>query len=157
MRRLAAFFALWGGAAVAQDLYVDTGLIENCLASEPRHACIGRTAAACIDSGGAGAVVGYCYGQELDYWDELLNIFYRDARDAARARDAEEGDVPWLVAPPLLQMQREWIAYRNQRCETVGALYGGGTGAGRAGTECRMRATAEQVFVLRDIAEELRL
>ena len=142
----------------AQDPTVDTKDIESCLAANTdQHACIGRASATCIeDAGGGGAVYGACYGLELDFWDGLLNRTYSDLITQVQAFDDaadETGSTPAIAEDELRSMQRAWISYRDSRCTLIGLSYNGGTGAGPGGTECKMQATAEQAFVLRDMVD----
>ncbi|QFU08330.1 hypothetical protein PARPLA_02929 [Rhodobacteraceae bacterium THAF1] len=157
MRWIAIVLAVsvWDAPATAQEPVIDHSIVESCQADGSSLSCIGTSAEHCIETGGGSQVAyGYCYGAELDYWDDQLNRVYAEAVDAARAVDAS-GFVPPIGVESLREMQRAWITYRDARCELVGLSYGGGTGAGPGGTECRMRATAEQVFVLRDLRDRL--
>ena len=147
--------AFWSGAAIAQVPSVDTEIVERCVAAADPRDCIGSGAAACIDAAsGATAVQSHCYGEELDIWDGLLNAFYRAATDRAGALDAS-GQGPAVGVDALRDMQRAWIGYRDARCTLVALTYGGGTGAGPGGIACRMRVTAEQALVLRDLRDRL--
>lgn len=140
----------------AADPTVDTKDIDNCLATNTdRHVCIGLASATCIEAaGGSGAVYGACYGLEFEFWDGLLNRTYRDLITEVRAFDEavnETGSAPTIAEDELRSMQRVWISYRDSRCSLIGLSYNGGTGAASGGTQCKMQATAEQVFVLRDM------
>ena len=155
------FAFLAGLIAVATPLWaenptVDTKDIDDCMATNTdQHVCIGLASATCIESaGGSGAVYGACYGLELEFWDGLLNRTYRDLVAEVQTFDEaanETGSPPPIAEDELRSMQRAWISYRDSRCSLVGLSYNGGTGAASGGTECKMQATAEQTFVLRDM------
>ena len=151
-----AALLVWAGAVQAQEPVVDFLVAEACQAEgKEARACVGRISDQCIkEGGGAQVTYGFCYGAELDYWDGLLNQLYGKVLAASRALDAS-GEAPPIAVERLRDMQRAWIDVRDARCDVVGLSYRGGTGAGPGGTECRMRATAEQVTVLRGLRDRL--
>ncbi len=144
--------------AFAQDPVFESEITEQCQAENPHpDVCIGASAASCIESaGGVTAVQGYCYAEELGYWDDMLNHQYQLLRETAQRRDvelSEKGFGQPIAEEGLRNMQQTWIAYRDARCGFVGAIYSAGTGAGPAGTECLMRETAEQTLLLSSLRE----
>ena len=155
---LAPYLVLsWPGAAIAQDLSFSPAATEACLLAAPAGpagaACIGESAARCIDTppGGSTAGMGFCLGYERDYWDARLNAAYHALRAREAAVDAENArwDVP---APPreetLVMMQRAWIDFRDATCDWRAAQWGLGTGRGPAVAECQMQMTGRQALRL---------
>ena len=156
--RAAVILALaLAGPAMAQDgkPSFDADLVDACLARNPDapQTCAGKASEVCIKTEGGYSTVGmgYCLAQELDHWDGLLNDAYGKLLAQSKAADAEMDDLGSAApkqAPLLQQMQRDWIAFRDAACSYEGSRWGGGTGAGPAGTQCMMIQTARQYLWL---------
>ena len=149
---------------VAQEIAIDTGLIDACLAdatADARETCIGVAARACTETpdGYTTAGMSACFGQEHDWWDARLNAVYTELLDLSQTFDAEmdalESHAPRL-APALREMQRAWIPYRDAACGYERAQWGGGTGGGPATWACLMQMTGEQVLRLQARLDESR-
>lgn len=156
LRTLVIAMSFLAPPALAQsdaDPVFDGALLDTCLArhgAEGGEVCIGVAATPCIDSE-AGTTIGmsYCLGEELKLWDARLNRDYGVVMAAAEATDAEMAELGTAAtrqAPFLKQMQRDWIAFRDSACSYEGSRWGGGTGAGPAGTDCAMTLTARQAL-----------
>ena len=149
--RSALALILFASPLAAQDLSYSNDHTLNCInqASEPegRRGCIGTSARVCIKmSGGSTIEMSGCLDQERDLWDYALNENYRQAIEKAQRFDAE--NTHSKVEPPLREMQRAWIAFRDARCDFEMAQWGGGTGGSPAVTGCLMQATGEQALYL---------
>ena len=147
----AALIIAWPVAA--QDLAFTPDATEACLATGGGETCIGLSAQACIDTpdGYTTVGMGYCYAQELDFWDARLNAVYRELRASERAIDDEMTELGIRAlprAPALRDMQRAWIEYRDAACAYEYSQWGGGTGGGPANAACLMHLTAEQALAL---------
>ncbi len=163
---LAGISGIFGiaGPAGAQDLVFSMEATDSCLAAAGEagegRACIGLSARRCMEASDGGETtvgMGVCLGRELEEWDRRLNAHYRALMARERREDEEMRRIGASApqrAPALRAMQRAWIAFRDARCDYVAAQWGGGTGAGPAGPECRMRMTAEQALFLRRMLEE---
>ena len=166
--------ALWllafiASPAFAQDMIrFDDALLPACLdrvaqehartdvEGDPRRACIGQAATACMQDEGGHTTVGMveCLGRETAQWDKLLNDRYARALSAFQANDAELktlGSAAPPAAPVLQQAQRHWIAYRDKSCEFEALRYQGGTAGGPASAGCMLDLTAGQALRLMDI------
>ena len=137
------------GPVSAQQVTFHPDPVLDCLddATTPsmRHACIGTAANLCmIDTQGGSStpVMGACLNSELDWWDSRLNTVYGKLM-------TQYADQPGL-AERLRAMQRNWIPYRDARCDFEFAQWDGGTGQGPALAACLMTATAEQTLVLEE-------
>ncbi|RJE79759.1 lysozyme inhibitor LprI family protein [Paracoccus sp. JM45] len=153
---LAVVIAL-SGPAMAQDgmPQFQDDLLATCLTEQgdTPEACINKAADLCMNAEGGYSTVGmsYCLSQELAQWDRLLNTAYADVMaqsETADARMDDLGSVAPKQAPLLQQMQRNWIAFRDAACSYEGSRWGGGTGAGPAGTQCLLTQTARQYLWL---------
>ncbi len=143
--------------AAAQDVVFDPEMTEQCLgivAEDEQRSCIGRSASDCMkDTEGGETTVGMggCLDAERAYWDTRLNAEYARLQSVAASADAEldtlDSAAPRL-APPLREMQRQWIAFRDATCDFERVQWGGGTGGGPATLECLMRLTGEQALYL---------
>lgn len=168
MLRPAALMLIFAaGPAVAQDGAppFDGGLIDDCLAvqqgdgGQPEY-CIGAAAGPCTDTPEGYTTMGmsYCLSREWEHWDALLNIAYGDLMAQAKEADADLADGASFApeqAPHLRDMQRKWIAYRDAACSYEGSRWGGGSGAGPAGTQCMLTLTARQYILLNDYLEQV--
>ncbi|WBL31946.1 DUF1311 domain-containing protein [Sinirhodobacter sp. HNIBRBA609] len=135
----------------------DASVVEACLGAKSTEACnecIGVGAAHCMltsDGGSTNAGMGFCFGAERADWDARLNAAYQELMAAETATDAEMAEIGSAaapMAPALQQMQRAWIAFRDAACEYEMTQWGGGSGAGPAGSACTMRMTALQALEL---------
>ena len=157
---VAAALAAW--PASAEDLRFSPEATETCLGRVPsREGCIGYAADECTGSPGGSTTVGmgYCYGQEFEYWDARLNAAYAALMAIERAQDAEIkelGSAAPSTAEALRAMQRAWIAYRDAACDYERSQWGGGTGGGPASAACMMGLTGSQALALEDRLEEKR-
>lgn len=150
------------GPAMAQDGMpeFDAAITDSCLASDADPmSCIGKAASACIDTPSGSTTVGmsWCLSQELAQWDGLLNDSYGKVMARSKATDAEMADIASAApeqAPLLRQMQRDWMAYRDSACSYEGSRWGGGTGAGPAGTDCMLTQTARQYLWINNYLTE---
>jgi len=154
----AALAVTLAAPAAAQSLVFDGDNIAACVEADGGQACIGQETDRCMTEtpgGNSTAGMGGCLAAELDWWDAFLNARYQDLRAAERAEDAATTPIPGMMPRPsgadaLRDMQRAWIAYRDAACFYEEIQWWGGTGAGPAGTACRMHLTADQALVLRD-------
>lgn len=147
-----------GAPAEAQDLVFDESLVSACLAAadvDPAgRSCVGQAAEACTEmtpGGLSNAGIGRCTNAELQVWDDALNAIYKEIRASAEQNDKdldELGSAAPRQVPALRDMQRAWIAYRDQRCAYEASLWGGGSGAGPAAISCALALTAEQALYL---------
>lgn len=157
MRGPLAVLAMAALPVAAQTLPFSTVETETCLAelasAEARVLCVGRSAAACIDTpdGRTTVGMGYCLDQERAYWDARLNAAYTALVEIERAQDAEMtelGSSAPRMEPALRDMQRAWIAFRDAACAYEASQWGGGTGAGPAYIGCLMTQTGHQALEL---------
>ncbi|MDV7142947.1 lysozyme inhibitor LprI family protein [Tropicimonas sp. TH_r6] len=150
---------LVAGPGLAQDLPDFSAMAtEACLdgaADLPaREACVGASANACMESNSAGYTtvgMGYCFDQELSYWDGRLNVAYGQVMAKDKAIDtemAEIGSSAPSLSEALRAMQRVWIPFRDASCDYERAKWGGGTGGGPATLSCLMYETARQALIL---------
>ncbi len=161
-RTVCTLVALAAVPAAAQELRFDIGDTLRCIDTsgtyEEMESCIGASANACMaatDMGGTTIGMSGCLDRELSFWDERLNIVYRNLREQERREDADMADLPGAPkqAEALRDMQRAWIAFRDATCDYERAQWGGGTGGGPATVGCLMRMTGEQVIYLERIGE----
>ncbi|MEO0829509.1 MAG: lysozyme inhibitor LprI family protein [Pseudomonadota bacterium] len=139
-------------APLAQASF-DATPTAQCLLDGNGEACIGRAAELCVTLPGNGTTIGlgYCYGEELAWWDSRLNAVYVDLRAKERATDAEMAGSTLNLpsqAEALKAMQRAWISYRDAACEYEYSQWSGGTGGGPASAACQMELTARQTLWL---------
>ena len=161
MKTVLAFLALLLPAMPVAAQGIDVTFSEaptaNCVAAagtaEAKLACAGTSAQACMDtpSGGTTSGIGACLDRERAWWDAQLNANYKTAMAQAKATDADMkamGGRDFKVAENLRQMQRQWIAFRDAKCDYVMAQWTDGSGAGPAWVGCMMQTTAEQAVFL---------
>ena len=154
--RWALVLACVATAPSAQEFAIDPGLITSCLdgANGRPHACIGVAAEVCMTQtpGGETTVgTGACLNQELIWWDARLNESYARLLAQHRADDADNATMGLTIPPledSLRAMQRNWITFRDAKCDHARATWGGGTGGGPATLACLLTTTAEQTFEL---------
>lgn len=158
MRFAALLLMLVAAPAGAQGgLVFDPAPLAACVAANRGMDCAWLAANACIAAtpgGNSTAGMGGCARAELDWWDADLNATYRSLRDGERATDSDWTDPPGMAPRPsgaqaLREVQRAWIAWRDATCAYEELQWWGGTGAGLAGTSCRLQLTAEQALTLR--------
>lgn len=145
--------------ATAQDAY-DPGPTDRCLAaavySTDKRDCVGQAAEACADQSLGGfntRTMTTCLGNELAYFDDMLNVEYARVRDLARELDRAANGTSLdatSVADRLIQMQRTWIAFRDATCAFEERQYDGGTIGQLVYVDCLTTLTAEQTFRLQD-------
>ena len=117
--------------------------------------CIGMAANACMHASGSFGdpnIAKWCLSQETDYWDAKLNSAYQDLMVELQRIEDEAGQTMLQTPESLRAMQRNWIAYRDARCEFEYAQYTNGSGGAGSSTvsiyECQMQATGEQAIYL---------
>lgn len=117
--------------------------------------CIGMAANACMHASGSFGdpnIAKWCLSQETDYWDAKLNTAYQELMTELERIEAEAGRSMLETPDTLRTMQRNWIAYRDARCEFEYAQDTGGMGGAGSSTvsiyECQMEATGEQALYL---------
>ncbi len=152
MRLLTLFCLMTASGAAAQDLTYTDYATDACMQSGRAYMdCIGLSSLQCMqDTPGGFSTYGEggCLSKELDYWDRLLNVNYKERMARAKQNDiANEGFGPSQV-DALKQMQRAWIPYRDAKCDYERSQWGGGTGGGPATLNCLMYTTAEQAVFL---------
>lgn len=165
MKGLVVLFALVAAPAWATEQEVSAyGLIlRSCYAETPdtdaKEACLGGISTACMETEEGGQTtlgITWCLSAEADVWDELLNDEYAQARDQAKAADADEAayfpDYAVRV-DKLLAAQRAWIAFRDAECALEYAEWGAGSMRNIAFADCRMTMTAERTLDLRRMWE----
>lgn len=138
----------------AQSVEYDNGATETCLDSgtDARN-CVGESANACMGTPGGSSTpgMGYCFSQELGFWDDRLNAAYGALMQIERRLDADVttlgGNIP-ARASALRDMQLAWITYRDAACVYEYAQWGGGSGGGPANAACLMQITAAQAIEL---------
>ncbi|OOY21374.1 hypothetical protein BMI86_02030 [Thioclava sp. DLFJ5-1] len=161
-----AMLGLSATAARAEGIPVtyDPQVITACLSAKSgpaRSACIGLGAAHCMTvdtAGSSNAGMGFCFGAERDDWDARLNAAYQTivAQDGKMDAELKElGSAAPPQVPALKEMQRAWIAYRDASCTYEMSTWGGGSGAGPAGSQCEMQLTGAQALRLIARAEQL--
>lgn len=158
MRWLAIALSIVPMSVVAEPDPAMVEILDNCLKgptdmSNARD-CIGLLAAQCMQAPDGQTTVGMmqCAMSETEAWDVLLNIEYQQARKQAQNMDADDlPDFPGYAvrAEKLLDAQRAWIAFRDANCLAAYGIYGGGSMRQIAGSQCRLRMTAERTIELR--------
>lgn len=160
---LAALLLLAAAPVAAQDVVYEPAILTQCLDAGVAEGgdCIGDAAAKCMQGPSGGTTVGMseCFRREGAQWDGLLNEAYGKVMAEAEKADAEMkelGSAAPPQAPPLRDMQRSWIAYRDAACLYEATRWGGGSGAGPAATGCTMELTARQALRLMGYADQQR-
>lgn len=115
--------------------------------------CVGRSAESCMKNepdGYSNMGMVSCVNAETAAWDMLLNREYQAAQGAARRADSDEPDARWAVRTQRLkEAQRAWIAYRDAKCASEGAVWGTGTMRSTSVASCLMEMTARRTIELR--------
>ena len=96
--------------------------------------CIGVVSNACTEIPQNQTTQGMaaCYGQEKTIWDELLNDWYGRARESMSAP----------VGKLFRDAQREWIKWRDAKCDFAYGQFEGGTLGISTSAYCVMETTA---------------
>ncbi|WP_294623640.1 lysozyme inhibitor LprI family protein [uncultured Roseovarius sp.] len=150
MRALAVMLC-FSAPAMAQDIRFDIAPTARCVEEGGREKCIGKASGACMEATSDGYTtlgMSVCSDRELTWWDARLNRVYRDLKAELAAQDADMPDYAPDQEAALVEMQRAWIAFRDAKCLSEMALWGGGTGGGPAHVSCMMYETAEQTLYL---------
>ena len=157
MRGLAVIVLLGLAQSAGAEPVFTPGATETCLATPKGQAhpqdCVGKAAEACYSPPGvySNVAIGYCLGQEANYWDGRLNAAYSRLMTFERNLMDEMIEIGATVpdaAAALRDMQRAWITYRDAACGYEYATFGGGTGGGPAHAACTMNLTASQALAL---------
>ncbi len=95
----------------------------------------------CMDkSGGVTLEMRICNGNELKYQDKILNKNYKKAMKVLDAKHRDE----------LKKVQRQWIKYRDAKCNFLFGLTGG-TMDLLMGGSCYVDMTAKRAEELKEI------
>ncbi|MGH1413300.1 MAG: lysozyme inhibitor LprI family protein [Pelagimonas sp.] len=152
MRYLTFIFTMLASPVIAQDLTYSDYATDACLQSDrPFLDCVGLSALQCMqDTPGGFSTYGEsgCLDAELQFWDRLLNVNYKQRMAVSKQNDAANEGFGPSQAQALKQMQRAWIPFRDAKCDFERSQWGGGTGGGPATLNCLMYATAEQAVLL---------
>lgn len=149
----------------AQDLRFDISATETCLVQnglqegafiDDLRPCIGAAAGICMQQSGGSSTyaMGFCLDQELEYWDAILNDRYQILRRNLRAADTDQPPQLAIQESSLRDMQRAWIAFRDNRCSFEASLFQGGTGASPAYLSCSMQLIGEQALYLNTMTQD---
>ena len=155
MRPWVVLVCAMAGPAAA-DTAFDATPLEACLREAPgrteKLGCIGQAAEACWQADGntAPTNAGPCMGKEYAWWQERVDINLAVLRLHGGLAEAERRTLGWPtdVLDSLAAAQATWLAYREEACGYVAALWGPGSGQAVAWMECMMRRTAEHAFWL---------
>ena len=159
LRIILSVFLVCTAAEVSQALELKTKpeLIDQCLAEKKQEfheTCIGLISGDCMENNDGGDTtvgMGFCMDAERIYWDAKLNSTYKELVTIERKNDLEAKSEGWNAPeklPPLKEMQRQWIGYRDALCEYERSQWGGGTGGGPAILSCLAGETARQALLL---------
>ncbi len=154
-----ALLALWtgAGAVAAQELVFSMQASESCLSemsgdTDPL-ACLGNSASRCMEETDGGysrlGTLG-CIQAELVGWEDRMNGSFAQMQVKDQIADTEEG-AQEVFGPMLQKMQREWLDYRNARCDYIGAKEGGDEAFEERRDWCRLEMTGLQTLLLRDL------
>ncbi len=125
-------------------------LEQNAGADELKQmsACIGLIADPCPDAPGANTMtIVACQMREEKIWDGYLNDWYGEA--VKRLKDAPDA----LAA--LKDAQRDWIQFRDAKCDYWEKRYAGGTFASVAAGNCMRVTTGQRALEMRAIFDDL--
>ena len=110
--------------------------------------CIGLIADPCPEAPGATTfTIVACHVREQKIWDERLNEWYGAARDKLK-------DDPGAAAA-LKEAQRNWIQFRDAKCDYWEKRYEGGTFASVATGDCMRVETGRRALEMRGIFDDL--
>lgn len=154
MTRLWPLLLLLATPVQAQDLALVPVVLDACRATRSAADCAGLAAAACRQGGPGGTSTGErCLQAELDLWEEALPRALDRAEAAARDLDAQAGsDIRPSAALAVIALQGAWETYRDTRCGYETLAWWGGSAAGIAVLDCRLRLTAGQIDDLDSLA-----
>ncbi|WP_371223523.1 lysozyme inhibitor LprI family protein [Roseovarius sp. 2305UL8-3] len=144
-------------ALSAQEIDFDITPTASCVASDRGAECIGIAANLCMERNEGGFStngMAICTDRELEWWDDRLNLIYKDTKARLQRFDDEKPDYAPSQVEALKDMQRAWIPFRDAKCEFVAAGWGGGSGAGPATLWCLMEETARQTLYLEQSFQE---
>lgn len=95
--------------------------------------------------------VGQCLLEMDKRVTYALSTAYEIAQESAADLDQiTDRDV---AVPALKTAQQAWHTYRDTQCEAVAALYGGGSGTGKAYLSCRIELGRAQTDLLQQFAQ----
>jgi uncharacterized protein YecT (DUF1311 family) len=124
--------------------------MEQCLQStEERgvraHQCTGFVADPCMETEEGQNTAGMimCIAREHAYWDALLNQSYRKLRESEENMRVEE----------LRDLQRRWLAWREDRCAWEAGAHEGGSFANVVSNDCFLEETARRAIDLSNALE----
>lgn len=149
--------------AQSQDLVTKPELIDQCLLEKKpqfHQSCLGVMASDCMNNNHGGDTtvgMGYCFDAELTVWDNKLNAIYKKLVRVETANDADAKSEGWNAPeklPPLKEMQRKWISYRDALCDYEYSQWGGGTGGGPAIISCLASETGRQYLILKSFLSQ---
>lgn len=108
--------------------------------------CIGAVSTTCTEIPANQSTHGMsaCYAKEKVIWDELLNDWYKSARENM------SGEVKTL----LRDAQRQWIKWRDAKCDFAYGQFLGGTLGIPVSSYCVMETTATRALELRELVIE---
>lgn len=152
MRALAAILCVAAPVqGLAQDIRFDIAATAACVEGGGGEACIGAAAGDCMEATPDGTTtigMSLCTDRELTWWDARLNRVYGDLTGRLADMDADRAGYAPDQTDALAAMQRAWIAFRDAKCLSEMAEWGGGTGGGPAHISCLMHETARQAVYL---------
>jgi uncharacterized protein YecT (DUF1311 family) len=130
---------------------------EQATGAETLAACSGLLTAACLASDPQNTAVAFrtaCTLAEALFWDERLEIEFRQTRLALRAADDDDrASIPEAAIREerLRAAQRAWIAFQNEECDLRQALAATEQHGSLLATECLAEGTLERIGDLIDI------
>lgn len=108
--------------------------------------CIGVVADKCIDAPDATTLsLVACHMREQKIWDAHLNDWY------GKAKGRLEGD----AAAALQSAQRDWIAFREAKCDYWQKRYDGGTFASVVAGDCMRVEIGRRAIEMRAVFDDL--
>ncbi len=123
----------------------DHRAVQDCLEAarvDRLHAmrCIGVASEACQHDPQMGSTKGLtdCARREMAVWDDMLNSHYQELREKL----SRTGKLS------LRNIQREWIQWRDVKCELPYSLFEGGSIASPMAADCLMQATGLRAIEL---------
>ena len=137
-------YAVLGSGAVGQTAPAaqassDDGAMEQCLASARQRGarpatCIGAIEDSCVArlSDRSESALIDCASREHGFWDRLLNPSYKQVLAGGSAAEDEA----------LRAVQRQWLAWRDARCDARAVPRAGAVSARLAGIRCVAEETA---------------
>ncbi len=152
-------FALWSGAATAEEVVFDPTALIDCLDQGAQLVCVGAGAEECVRRNlPSTPVIAACGREEYRYWQGLVDRAY--ARRLARGQSIDDmtefaDPQPPRRAEALEAAYAAWQEFRDLQCAHVEAEWWGGTGRGSAYFRCMMELTAGYALFLQpDIWQE---